>query len=72
METELSKNEIARAITGNFMDAADLIEVLSTIIENYTYCWLSAEVETHTSKTELREQLYVLNLIVGQLSEKTE
>jgi hypothetical protein len=71
METKINRDELAKEISFIY-DADGLKEALRTIHKGYEYAWLSSgsDVETHTSKEELREQLYLLDMMVEQLNNK--
>lgn len=70
METKIDRDELAKQISGSMFNADDMQEALMTIHKDYEYSWLSADVETHTDKETLREQLYFIDMMIEQLNNK--
>ena len=73
MEQKINAETLASSLVDGYMDAEDLRKEIISIKRDYVWSWMAVSDENMcTEKLKMRNQIYLLDLIIEGLTDKQE
>ena len=73
MEQKINVETLASSLVDGYMDAEDLRKEIISIKRDYVWSWMAVSDENMcTEKLKMRNQIYLLDLIIEGLTDKQE